>query len=78
MSDRRFVVLLIGALVACTGIGIILLAAFGLQTPVYRDLDTGAVRDMSRTLVGLIVLGAILLVGGLGTSVTLLRLHLRR
>lgn len=78
MSDRRFMVLLISALVAVFGIGVVVLAAFGLQDPIYRDFDTGVVRDTSRPLFGLVALGAVLLIGGVGTCVTILRAYSRR
>ena len=77
MSDRRFMVLLISALTAVLGTGVIVLAALDLQDPIYRDFDTGAVRDTSRTLVGLVTLGGVLVLGGVGTVVTLLRLQIR-
>jgi hypothetical protein len=77
MSDRRFIVLLLCALAALLGIGVIVLAALGLQDPTYRDFETGVVTDTSRTLVGLIALGAVLVLGGVGTVVTLVRLQLR-
>lgn len=76
MSDRRFVVLLVSALVAVLGVGVIVLAAFGLQDPIYRDFDTGVVTDTSRALAGLAVLGAVLVLGGAGRTVTLLRVQL--
>ena len=77
MSDRRFVVLLVSALVAVLGVGVIALAALGLQDPIYRDFDTGVVTDTSHTLTGLVVLGAVLVLGGVGTTITLLRVQLR-
>lgn len=77
MTDQRFMVLLIGALTAVLGIGVVVTAALGLQDPVYRDFDTGVVRNHSRTLACLVALGAVMLLGGAGTAVILFRLQMR-
>lgn len=77
MSDQRFIVLLLSAGTALLGVGVVVLAVLGLQDPVYRDFDTGVVRDNSRTLIGLVTLGGVLILAGVATVVTLLRLQLR-
>lgn len=77
MSDRRFIVVLISAGTALLGVGVVVLAILGLQDPLYRDFDTGVVRDTSRTLIGLVTLGGVLILAGVAAVVTLLRLQLR-
>ncbi len=77
MSDRRFLTVLVGALAAVVGIGLVVLALLGLRDPLHRDFDTGVVRDTSRVLLGTATFGAVLTVVGAGAAVALVRLHLR-
>lgn len=78
MSDRRFITVLISALAAALGAGLILIALLGLQDPVYTDFDTGRTTDTSRVLSALIALGAVLILAGATTITTLIRAQLRR
>ena len=78
MSDRRFITVLISALAAVVGAGLILIAFLGLQDPVYTDFDTGRTTDTSRVLAALIALGAVLILAGATTITTLIRAQLRR
>lgn len=77
MSPRRFLVVLVALLVAVVGAGLIALALLELQDPVMARGETGALSDATAELRTVRILGVVLLAGGAGTAVGLVRRQLR-
>jgi hypothetical protein len=78
MSDRRFLVAVIGTLTAALGAAIVLLALLGLRHPVGSSGDLGTPTDLGFLLTNLIWFGVLLIVTGAGTAITLVRAQQRR
>lgn len=77
MSDRRTIVLVSALLAALLGLVIATVAAISLQDPFTVSGETGTRTDVGRELVAAVVIGGLLVVGGVGTAVGLVRAQLR-
>ena len=77
MSPRRFLVVLVALLVAVVGAGLIALALLELQDPVMARGEIDALYDATAELRTVVIFGVVLLAGGAGTAVGLVRRQLR-
>lgn len=77
MSDRRTIVLVLAVLAAILGAAITICAAIALRDPFSITGELGTRVEISSELIGAIIVGVLLIAGGIGTAVGLVRVQLR-